>query len=348
MKKPSAKGFAVSAVSLGLVLVGGCAFWGPGGAPPKPANTAATNAVPDAAPGEADYRQGRSYQGSMQYAAAITAYRKALQENPGNAEAHNALGVAYASLGRHDEAVAELMTALALAPKAAHIYNNLGYAYLLHGSKAEALAILRLANTLEPADKRFLENMRAAEQSLTQGTQRTQGTQGAQEPARAPEQAAPTQPQGGDGDPAMPRLVSVAPNIFELREGFIPKMQAFVPPPASPQAVVKVEVANGSGVNGLARRTSQALKTRGFDVVRLTNQLPFSQATTEIQYRRGEETRAEQLNSTLFEPAKLVQTNHLSAAVGVRLLLGRDIGPALSFSAALPGNTSNRLYVGAR
>jgi len=167
MKKPSAKGFAVSAVSLGLVLVGGCAFWGPGGAPPKPANTAATNAVPDAAPGEADYRQGRSYQGSMQYAAAITAYRKALQENPGNAEAHNALGVAYASLGRHDEAVAELMTALALAPKAAHIYNNLGYAYLLHGSKAEALAILRLANTLEPADKRFLENMRAAEQSLT-------------------------------------------------------------------------------------------------------------------------------------------------------------------------------------
>ena len=107
-------------------------------------------------------------------------------------------------------------------------------------------------------------------------------------------------------------------------------------------------MANGSGVNGLARRTSQALKTRGFDVVRLTNQLPFSQATTEIQYRRGEETRAEQLNSTLFEPAKLVQTNHLSAAVGVRLLLGRDIGPALSFSAALPGNTSNRLYVGAR
>ena len=72
------------------------------------------------------YQIGRSYQDRLQYDAAIAAYRKSLEVNPGNAEAHNALGVIYAILGKHEQAVAELMAALALAPSAAHIHNNWG------------------------------------------------------------------------------------------------------------------------------------------------------------------------------------------------------------------------------
>ena len=54
------------------------------------------------------------------------------------------------------------------------------------------------------------------------------------------------------------------------------------------EIVLKVEVANGSGVAGLAKRTSSSLQKRGYAVSRLTNQIPYMQVITEIQYRRGE------------------------------------------------------------
>ena len=67
-------------------------------------------------------------------------------------------------------------------------------------------------------------------------------------------------------------------------------------------------------------------------MIRLTNQIPYTQVTTEIQYRRGEESRANELNALLSEPAKLVESSRLSPLVDVRLLLGRDVGPEMPVS----------------
>ena len=103
--------------------------------------------------------------------------------------------------------------------------------------------------------------------------------------------------------------------------------------------VAKVEVANGSGVAGLAKRTSLSLQKRGYAVSRLTNQIPYVQVTTEIQYRRGEESHANQLNALLSQPAKLVESSRLSPIVGIRLVIGRDIGQEMVFTESLNTET---------
>ena len=153
------------AVSCGLALAGGCASLNPT-SPAQFAVTPVTNVTHSAAITDVNYQKGRSYQGRIQYGAAIAAYRKSLEANPGNAEAHNALGVIYASQGKHEQAVIELKAALALAPAAAHIHNNLGYAYLLQGRNADALAALKVASGLDPDNVRSRANIKIAEQRL--------------------------------------------------------------------------------------------------------------------------------------------------------------------------------------
>jgi len=288
-----------------------------------------------------DYQIGRSHQDRLQYEAAIAAYRKSLERNPGNAEAHNALGVIYATLGKHEQAVTEFMAALAVAPSAAHIHNNLGYAYLLHGRRAEAAAALGVATRLDPVNRRSRENMKALETALAQDTQAPAGT------ALAPVEAQVTESlPDKKSEPSPPHLISVAPNVLELRQGIATQVTSSVPLTPIHRTLAKVEVANGSGVTGLARRTVSSLQSRGYAVARLTNQIPYIQVTTEIQYRRGEESQASELNALLLQPAKLVESSRLSPTFGVRLVLGRDIGQEMLFRGTFAsGTTLAGLYI---
>jgi len=274
-----------------------------------------------------DYQIGRAYQGRRQYEAAIAAYRKSLELNPGNAEAHNALGVIYANQGKHEQAVSELMAALALAPSAAHIHNNLGYAYLLRGRNGDAVDALRVATELDPANRRSRENMRAAETVLAQNTQPLDG-------ARLPPAEASIKSSMLDknSDPSLLYLVSVAPNVLELRQGTASQAKASMPLTAIHETAVKVEVANGSGVAGLARRTASSLQTRGYAVGGVMNKIPYTQLVTEIQYRPGAESQANELNALLLQPAKLVESSRLRPNVGMRVVLGRDMGEEMIFA----------------
>ncbi len=310
------------AMSCGLALLhgGGCAFLDRTSNPQR-AVTPVSNVTHSTAITDANYQIGRSYQGRIQYDAAIAAYRKSLEANPRNAEAHNALGVIYASQGKHEQAEIELKAALALAPAAAHIHNNLGYAYLLQERNAEALAALKVASGLDPANERARENMRIAEQRLGHEAPNPPSAQVV--PAVSAEVKSP--PTDKDGGQSTARLLSVAPNIYELRQGS--PMQA---KPASPLATetapetVRLEIANGNGVTGLAKRTSSSLQRKGYAVTRLTNQVPYTQMITEIQYRQGQENQAKRLNALLSAPAKVVESSQLRKDVGVRLVLGRD------------------------
>jgi len=350
----------------GMALAGGCGFLKPTTSA-QSAVAPASNVAHSASVSDPDYELGRLYQGRMQYEAAIGAYRKSLQLNPGNAEAHNALGVIYASLGRHEQAITELMAALALAPSAAHIHNNLGYTYLLRGRSAEAAAALRVAADLDPANQRARENMKTAETALAQEKDAVAA------PVLAlPEVVTSSAQIDKRFETSASHLVNLAPNIFELREppaipfkggvAFAPvqsvkarmvltplqPMNARAPfapvqPPKAglpPKTIFRVEIANGSGVTGLAKRTSSSLRSRGYAVARLTNQIPYTQIGTEIQYRVGEQQRAAEMNALLSQPAKLVESNDLSPLVSIRLLLGRDTGHEVLFTEASAARTA--------
>jgi hypothetical protein len=85
-----------------------------------------------------------------------------------------------------------------------------------------------------------------------------------------------------------------------------------------------VEIANGNGVTGMARRIKAVLGRQGIAVSRLTNARPFHQLATTIEYRIGHARRADQLRDALGGHALLVAAPNLPAQSDVRLVLGRD------------------------
>jgi hypothetical protein len=86
----------------------------------------------------------------------------------------------------------------------------------------------------------------------------------------------------------------------------------------------RLEVTNGNGVAGMARLVGRWLATQGLDNVRLTNQRPFAQQTTLIQYRSGHEEEARRVARSLPAGAKALAGPTQGLRSDVRVVLGRD------------------------
>lgn len=86
----------------------------------------------------------------------------------------------------------------------------------------------------------------------------------------------------------------------------------------------RVEISNGVGIRFLARRTAERLAPMGVRTARLTNQLPYRQASTEIQFQAGQQEAAHALANLLPLPVKTVASNALLKSVQLRLVLGHD------------------------
>ena len=100
----------------------------------------------------------------------------------------------------------------------------------------------------------------------------------------------------------------------------------------------RIEVANGTGVTGMAKRISGVLGRQGINVSRLSNELPYKQLETKIQYRAGFEKTAAGLKNALKGHAVMVLTPTLSLKADVRLVLGRD---AIAHMAQIEGTSSD-------
>ena len=255
------------------------------------------------------YRLGRYYEGQPRFDLAINAYREAIRRDPLMVEAYTALGTSLAAQQRYDEAIRQFQAAIVLAPNAAHLHNNLGYAYLLSGQSEQAVKVLEKAQGLDSAHAKSAENLRVARAQLGNSgpeTASSSNTNVAVQPV--------TTPQPGSS------LVEVAPQVFELRTSPKPrhfeKIEAVpLPPIREPQARTtsasgfKLEISNGNGVSGLAKRVAGRLGAAGVRTARLTNQRPFNQPTTEVQYREGYAAAATALASKLQHPVQ-VKPNH--------------------------------------
>jgi hypothetical protein len=77
-------------------------------------------------------------------------------------------------------------------------------------------------------------------------------------------------------------------------------------PQARPKADVKVLVANGSGVRGLAGTTSNALKNVGYATLPPVDANPASIDKTSIQYAEGYLAEAREVAQTVNQPATIV------------------------------------------
>lgn len=119
---------------------------------------------------------------------------------------------------------------------------------------------------------------------------------------------------------------ALGPNVVELAW----TTTAVVVRPASasdvaPPGPVRLEVSNGNGVTGMARRVGGLLAEVGVPAARITNQKPFTQASTEIQYRAGYGSAAASLGARIPNQPALNETDRLRPGTDVRLVLGHDL-----------------------
>ena len=119
-------------------------------------------------------------------------------------------------------------------------------------------------------------------------------------------------------EPAAAPVISAAPNIAAVE----PKSAVQAVPQADKVRMARLEVSNGNGVTGMARRFRGLLGQMGIPVERLSNSKPYNQVTTTIQYSPGFEKQAASLQKALQGKAQL--TSKQLVASDVRLVLGKD------------------------
>lgn len=88
---------------------------------------------------------------------------------------------------------------------------------------------------------------------------------------------------------------------------------------------VRIEVANGVGINHLARRTADRLAGSGVITARLTNARPYRQMKTEIQFGAGQDVLAKALQTRLPLASTTLAAARLHGGVQLRLVLGHDL-----------------------
>ncbi|MGM0631997.1 MAG: LytR C-terminal domain-containing protein [Pseudomonadota bacterium] len=99
-------------------------------------------------------------------------------------------------------------------------------------------------------------------------------------------------------------------------------------PDAALDDSLRLEVANGNGINGMAARVREYLRERGGSVVRISNAEHFEYDHSVIYYRSGQRQQVEGLLATLpLRNVSLLESDELAANVDVRVLLGRDYIP---------------------
>lgn len=282
------------------------------------------------------YQLGRYHQQRGDLELALMAYTYSIARDSGHLDARSAAAALHAQQGRLDQAKAMLLAVAADYPGVASAYNNLGYVYYLERDYGTSAEMLRKAVALENGNDRARNNLRLAEAAIA----RLAGTSPSIAPAVEPIVPVAAQPVSATAPASLMasamELVQLGPNVFELKRRSAP-LAAFVPLVAAPAATnapfpsARVEISNGNGVTGLAKRIKQALGRQGIAVSRLTNARPYQQVETIIEYRDGHALHAEQLRDALRNRAVLIAVPNLAAQADVRLVLGKDASAHLAW-----------------
>lgn len=287
------------------------------------------------------YRLGRYHQDRGDLGLALTAYTYASARDPRAPDPRIAAAVIHAQQGRLAQAKAMLLAVCAEYPALAQPLNNLGYVYYLEGDYRAAAEAFRGVLAREPGSERARNNLRLADAAGVRGAAALATVAPlpvqpqAQPQAQPPAVAAPAQVEANPADSRL-QVVKIAPNVYALQS--TPRVAAaqaaVVPTPAmdtgSTDRLPPLDIANGHGGDGLARRFQGALAAHGVVDVRLSNAKPFGHPFTWIEYGRGHEKAARSLLAALGGKARLRPAPSLPAPAGLRLLLGKDAAPALA------------------
>ena len=304
------------------------------------------------------YLRGRTLYLARHYGDAIAAYEAALSLDAGHVKARNGLAIAYAEQRDFGRAIAIWQdltrdTTMASGPASAFLFANLGYAHLLGGDAEAARIALEKACLLDPLSQHAWQYLGEALLQLGQeerGQQMLRQAEALRDhdlradyatvhgDARVPaiEQAVDTSRQPDDGEWAVVDVIRGEDGILELRRTPA-KTRAPNAPAAGMNAgavtgidsaagVVRLEISNGAGRQGLARLVSHGLRDPALKVIRLTNEKNFNVRATRIEYQGAFRTAAQRLARHMGsgEPVEV----GFDGPADVRLVLGRDVARA--------------------
>lgn len=306
---------------------------------------------------QALYQTGRYFQGQGRYEQAIDAYRQVLAANPNHVDAHNALGVIHSLQNRSELAEQAFRAALDIASDAARVHNNLGYHLMVNGRVEEALASFERARALEPLDAMVAANIATARDKLGLPSDVQRPTPAEAQVAEQQAAPAPVAALASTPEPvpeATMQLDRLSDAVWELRGTAVaqpatatatavgtrtavvaqdrievyPRSVAVAPSPAATgnkiPAASRIEIANGNGATGLAKRVWSLLTPRGMERPRLTNDKPYGVVTSRIEYIAGAEQVAREVNAGLPAQLPLARVAGLDRNMSVRVLLGKD------------------------
>lgn len=294
---------------------------------------------------EAYYRLGRLYQERGELDQALNAYTHAIARDPTAPDSRIAAAVIHAQQGRLAQAKAMLLAVCTDYPSLDQALNNLGYVYYLEGDYEAATQAFRTVLARDPGSQRALNNLRLAQGAGAGGASALATI------APVPAQAAPVtvpsaappaagsaaRPAAHDGPSASGgmQLVQIGPSVYELKVAPV-ESTPHAPVAGSPAGLAvptiegRLEISNGNGDTGLAKRFRDMLAGRGIRAGRLTNTKPFGKAATRIEFRPGYESAAQALHAVLGGKALLRPQARLSDPTDIRLVLGKDAAGALA------------------
>jgi len=105
------------------------------------------------------FNLGLLYHKSNKLSEALEEYKKALELDPLNVQAHNNLGMVYKELGRLSEAISQYQKAISINPNYEKAHHNLGMAYYLQGDWEKAVMEFMLAIDCNPKNPETYNNL---------------------------------------------------------------------------------------------------------------------------------------------------------------------------------------------
>lgn len=317
---------------------------------------------------ESHMKLGLHYQQRGRHDLANREFKQAIRMNGEYIEAYNGLGISLTSQGECEQAATAFRTALKLTEKP-YLYNNFGCSSLICGEPGRAVELFRHAAELESDNSRIENNLRLAEMRVLLKSEAFAAgkTTGEMSPSQPPAasvadiHAAPVDPAGEP--PAGREIAVLEPRPASAAAGEATEQSEPAPTPRSTDIPADIpvlaasemkririprngseapnggidsswgiEVSNGNGMTGMARRSAAYFRRQGFTVERVTNADRYTVADTVIFYREGYLDAAKNLASVIPGEQQFEVANDLGReGIRIRVLLGRDLA-AMKFS----------------
>ncbi len=97
-------------------------------------------------------------------------------------------------------------------------------------------------------------------------------------------------------------------------------------PVSPPFNGVNIEVSNGNGVNGMARKVGQYLKGKGLEVTRITNAGHFNHRDSTVYYQKGYKDAATHVVDQFPSIQDVEETKPFDRPqINVKVLIGKDL-----------------------